>query len=207
MRLKKEQRRSMLLDRAIELFAENGFEASTHKLADALGVTQPLIYRYFATKEKLLEAVYSSILEDHFSEEWTQLISDRARPLKERLIDFYKAFGRATRSRTWLRLYLYAGLKGRELNMKYIELLMTNIILVIAHEVRHELKLPDPMEVPIKAEELEVIWNLHNGLFYYGVRDLVFEVPDMPNYDLSVSRIITVFLSGYSSQFDDAASA
>jgi len=201
MRMPKEERREMLLNRAIELFAENGFDASTHQLAEALGITQPLIYRYFSTKEQLLEEVYTSLLEGHFKKEWTQLIADRSFPLQERLLKFYRIYGKVTQSRTWLRLYLYSGLKSVELNKRYINLLEKNIIRVIAEELRHELDLPDPGDVAISKEELEVVWNFHTGLFYYGVRKEVFELSNMPNFDKSVSRIISVFVAGYRYQF------
>ncbi len=191
----------MLLERAIELFAENGLDASTHQLAEALGVTQPLIYRYFSTKEHLLEEVYTSLLQGHFRNEWSQLIADRSVPLQQRLLKFYKLYGEVTQSRTWLRLYLYSGLRSVELNKRYIKLLETNIIKVIARELRHELKLPDPDTLAISDEELEVVWNFHTGLFYYGVRKEVFELSNMPKFDKSIKRIISVFVSGYASQF------
>jgi len=200
-RMTKEERREMLLERAIELFAENGFDASTHQLAEALGVTQPLIYRYFSSKEHLLEEVYTSLLEGHFKTEWSQLIADRTVPLVQRLVQFYKIYGEVTQSRTWLRLYLYSGLRSVELNRRYIKLLEKNIIRVIASELRHELDLPPPDELSISDEELEVVWNFHTGLFYFGVRKEVFELSNMPDFAKSIERIISVFVSGYRSQF------
>jgi TetR/AcrR family transcriptional regulator, cholesterol catabolism regulator len=52
------QARERLLDAALELFAERGFEATTTKLiAGRAGVPNGLIYYYFETKEKLLECL------------------------------------------------------------------------------------------------------------------------------------------------------
>src|SRR6266516_5695827 len=52
--------REQLLDAALELFAERGFEATTTKLiAERAGVPNGLIYYYFGTKEKLLETLFA----------------------------------------------------------------------------------------------------------------------------------------------------
>jgi AcrR family transcriptional regulator len=53
-----EQRRNQLLDIALALFAERGFERTTIKdLAETAGVAQGLVYHYFASKDDLLLAV------------------------------------------------------------------------------------------------------------------------------------------------------
>lgn len=57
-RMRGEDRREQLLDCALEQFGRRGYEAtSTRDIADAAGVTDGLIYKYFASKEELLEAV------------------------------------------------------------------------------------------------------------------------------------------------------
>lgn len=57
-RLTGAQRRQQLLDLALELFAEHGFEGTTVRdIATAAKVTDGLIYRYFESKEALLAEV------------------------------------------------------------------------------------------------------------------------------------------------------
>jgi AcrR family transcriptional regulator len=52
------ERREEILDAALGLFAANGVHAvSTRQIAQAVGVSQPTLYAYFATKDDLLEAV------------------------------------------------------------------------------------------------------------------------------------------------------
>ena len=54
-------RREQLLDLALDLFAKQGFEAtSTQQIAKAAGVTQGLVFHYFGSKEGLLSAVLST---------------------------------------------------------------------------------------------------------------------------------------------------
>ncbi len=60
-RTRKEQaewRREQLLDAALRVFARKGVDgASVKDLADAAGVTPGLLYRYFESKEALVEAL------------------------------------------------------------------------------------------------------------------------------------------------------
>lgn len=54
-------RREQLLDIALDLFAKQGFDAtSTQQIAKAAGVTQGLVFHYFDSKEGLLSSVLSS---------------------------------------------------------------------------------------------------------------------------------------------------
>lgn len=60
-RLSKEEREQQIVRKAIELFAERGFSGSTHDIARALGITQPLLYNYFPTREALVDRVYDEV--------------------------------------------------------------------------------------------------------------------------------------------------
>lgn len=60
-RLPAHQRRRQLLDTALEVFATEGFHAtSMNDVADAAGVTKPVLYQHFASKREL----YLELLED-----------------------------------------------------------------------------------------------------------------------------------------------
>lgn len=53
-----DDRRAQLIDVALALFAEHGYDgASTRAIATAAGVTEALIFRHFPTKRDLLRAV------------------------------------------------------------------------------------------------------------------------------------------------------
>ena len=61
MRLPAEQRRTQLLEVAIELFATHGFYAtSMEDIAEAAGVTKPVVYQHFPSKR----ALYRELLHD-----------------------------------------------------------------------------------------------------------------------------------------------
>ncbi len=72
MRLPARQRRSQLLEVAIGLFAEHGFHAtSMDDIAEAAGVTKPVLYQHFPSKRAL----------------YRELLDDVDRQLTDRLVD------------------------------------------------------------------------------------------------------------------------
>lgn len=57
-RLKGPQRREQLMEVATRLFAERGFDATTTAaIADAAGITEPVLYRHFQGKKELFKAI------------------------------------------------------------------------------------------------------------------------------------------------------
>lgn len=61
LRLPAHERRRQLLDTAVEVFAAKGFHAtSMNDVADAAGVTKPVLYQHFTSKRQL----YLELLED-----------------------------------------------------------------------------------------------------------------------------------------------
>jgi len=60
-RMPRAQREEQILRIAEEVFAERGFQATTMEdIAERVGVTKPLIYEYFGSKEGLLSACITS---------------------------------------------------------------------------------------------------------------------------------------------------
>jgi AcrR family transcriptional regulator len=57
--------RQRILDRALALFAEHGFErTSVRMIADAAGISQGLLYNYFDGKQALLHAIFEESVRD-----------------------------------------------------------------------------------------------------------------------------------------------
>ena len=63
-RLSPEDREQQILEGAVKFFAEKGFSGQTRELALQLGITQPLLYRYYLEDCK--------IVAQHFYEKWTE---------------------------------------------------------------------------------------------------------------------------------------
>lgn len=171
-RLPSGERRQEFIEKAIDFFAEEGFESSTRGLAKRLGVTQPLLYRYFPSKEDLISEVYDAVYVNRWRPEWADLLTDRDRPLRDRLIAFYNVYTDVIFNREWMRIYLFSGLKGVDINRRYMGLVRQRILTPIVNEARAELGLPESAS---NDPEVEFAWTIHGGIFYYGVRILIYE--------------------------------
>ena len=60
-RLTPSDREQEIIDEAVQFFAEVGFGGRTRDLAKRIGITQPLLYRYFPTKDDLIERVFKEV--------------------------------------------------------------------------------------------------------------------------------------------------
>ncbi len=198
-RLSAGERRGDIIRKAAEFFAEEGFEGGTRELARKLGITQPLLYRYFPSKEDLIKEVYRSVFLDRWNVEWDRLLGDRTRPIRARLEAFYRSYTDAIFNREWMRIYLFAGLKGLDLNRWYVDVVQERVLARIIIEYRHEAGLP-PLERPNPAE-LELAWHLHGGIFYYGVRKHIYGLTVLENKDRVIANALDVFLEGISRLF------
>ena len=68
-RLSGGERRRQLFDTALRLFAERGYESTTmDEIADAAGVTKPLLYQHFSSKRALYRELLDSIADDLLAE-------------------------------------------------------------------------------------------------------------------------------------------
>jgi AcrR family transcriptional regulator len=102
MRLKAAQRREQLIEVATKLFARTGYDGTpTFEIAKAAGVTEPILYRHFKSKQELFVAIVREV-SNRTLQEWqelTQDISDPAEKLRvisaslpdhmKRLSDYY----------------------------------------------------------------------------------------------------------------------
>jgi AcrR family transcriptional regulator len=198
-RLSPDDRRKEFVAKATEFFAEEGFGGGTRALARRLGVTQPLLYRYFPSKDDLIKEVYRTVYLEPFGDGWEKLLGDRSRPLAERLKEFYDAYTGVIFSRKWLRIYFYSGLKGLELNRSYVGIVRDKILTRIIRECRHEAGLA--AQAKPSAAELEMAWVFHSGIFYYGVRKFVYEAPVLESKEQMISDAVDAFIAGFAHVF------
>jgi AcrR family transcriptional regulator len=198
-RLSPDDRRKEFVANATELFSEEGFGGGTRDLARRLGVTQPLLYRYFPSKDDLIKEVYRTVYLEPLDTGWEALLTDRSRPLRDRLLEFYRGYTNVLFTRKWIRIYLYSGLKGLDINRWYVGVVREQILTRIVRECRHEMGLP-PQGKPAPAE-LELAWVFHSGIFYYGVRKYIYEAPVLEDKEQMIIDALDAFLAGYARVF------
>lgn len=176
-RLAPAKREEEIVREAVQFFAEFGFEGQTRELAKRLNITQPLLYRYFPTKDSLVERVYQEVFLRRWNPFWEELILSENRPLNDRLVEFYVDYARAILTYEWIRLFMFSGLKGLDFNTRYLDLLKSKIFGVIINQLRKEYSRPTSDKLPITDLEIEAIWSLHASIFYLGVRKFIYQMP------------------------------
>ena len=195
-RLPPEERERQIVEGAVRYFAEVGFDGQTRELARRLDITQPLLFRYFPTKDDLIDRVYEEVYLRRWKDEWTALLADRSMPLEARLIRYYEDYAATIFDYEWIRIFMFSGLKGEPINRRYLRIVRERILEVICGELRHDLGLPDAAVLPVSAEEVDLAWSLHAAVFYIGVRKWAYREPvpdDLLGY---ISRNVRTFLGG-----------
>jgi AcrR family transcriptional regulator len=189
-RLPPEERRQQIIAGAVAFFADQGLEGNTRDLAKRLGITQSLLFNYFTTKDDLLEAVYERVYLDKLSPEWPDRLKDRSIGLRNRLLAFYSEFSALIFEYEWMRIFMFSGLAGTELNRRYLEHLGGVILQPLLAEIAHA-----ATQGP--APTMEDIWNLHGGIVYIGIRQHIYRMgcPDDPN--AAIENAVDRFLNGF----------
>jgi AcrR family transcriptional regulator len=121
-RLKGDERRRVIIDAALALFARKGFRGTTTKeIAEAAGCSEATIFKYFTSKDEL----YSAILEVKSAIEETLAKATEA-AAKGDDAGVFRAVGLEALTRTeqdpsLMRLLLYSALEGHELSHFFFE--------------------------------------------------------------------------------------
>jgi AcrR family transcriptional regulator len=196
-------RRKQILDAAISYFTEAGFGVQTRELARRIGISQPLLYRYFPSKNDLINAVFDAVFLSQWNENWITQLHDQSIPLRDRLLRFYAQYAQATYTPEWIRIYMYAGLAGLDFNRKYLGLVRTRLLTAMCLEFRLEFASPQQCEhVPeVSAREIELVWTLHGSMFYAAVRENIFNMKTPITHDCRAQDAIDIFLAGACSTY------
>jgi len=187
-RLDAQARREEIILAAVAYFAEVGFAGSTRDLARRAGVTQALLYKYFASKAELREAVFEHVYLGRLSPHWLAELRDRSVPLRDRLCRFYGEYTTAIFTYEWMRIFMWAGLDGDALNRRYLEHLGALLLAPMRDEV---VAAAAGRWVP----EMEDVWNLHGGIIYLGIRRFIYHLPTPGDVTPVIEAAVARFLS------------
>lgn len=183
----------MIVQKAIEYFAKNGFEGSTRNLARQIGVTQSLLYRYFPNKKALIDQVYEEVYLARWNPLWEDLLQDRQVPFEARLKTYYLEYAQSVLRSDWVRILIFAGLKQEGINDRLFKLLRERIFSTVVSEFHHAYSVPVPADAENREMELELVWALHAAIFYIGMRKWVY-VSGIPK---KVNPVIEVLVEGF----------
>jgi AcrR family transcriptional regulator len=173
-RLSREAREKLIVEGAIRFFAEVGFGGQTRELSRQLRMSQSLLFKYFPTKGHLIDRVYREVYLSRWNPYWEVLLQDDKITIRERLLKFYLEYAHRIMDYHWIRIFLYAGLLGSEINKNYLDLLKTRIIYKICHAVRREAGLSKLSDDDLNERDLQLVWALQGSILYLAIQRHVY---------------------------------
>jgi AcrR family transcriptional regulator len=202
-RLAPQERHRILLDKAIVFFAEAGMQAPTRALAEACGVAQRLLYRYFPSKSVLLDEVYEKAILAPFKSIWLLRLQDRSLPIEQRLLVFFEDYYQSVLSRQWIRLFLFAGLDNGQMTGSYIDTIVKQLLEAVVQEAAWARGVTLPHSAALRHE---IGWVLHGAVSHLAIRQHVYGASQTVKLGDILQIQIAAFLDGLASAAASACS-
>lgn len=193
-RLPPYERERMILEGATRFFAKHGFSANLRELAAELNVSQALIFKYFDSKERLVEKVYERTFLERWRLDWEQILSNETVDLSTKLKKFYQSYLETVDDYIWIRIALLSALTGNNLTSQYIVRNVGGLMNIIALEIRRANG--QDLQGPISTLEMEGVWLLHSTFIYYLIRKHIYKTPVEMDLSVYVSTTVDRFLGG-----------
>jgi AcrR family transcriptional regulator len=194
-RLSRADREARIVEEAAAFFADVGLDGRTRDLAHRMGVSQALIYRYFPNKQALIDQVFATVFAKRWNDQWDRLLADASIGLEERLIGFYQEYT-AGHSYVSMRLFMFAGLTGGELQRRYSFDLTERVFAPIIDALRRDAGLSPLSDEPMVRGERELAMMLHGSIIFLGIRKFVYQMPLPDSLDDLVAQQVRTFLFG-----------
>lgn len=194
-----------IVDRAISFFSDHGLHGNTRDLARSIGVSQPLLYHYFPSKDALIARVVDRLYEDRWKPEWRDGLRRADLSLRQRLEQFYLDYAETILTREWTRILFFASLAGMDVHKRHQAVVRERALRPIARELRREFGSGRPEGV--SAADLDLAQRLHSAVFQVAVRRWVFEQPPPRSQAAAIREEIGFFLHGARAQFGDRQGA
>ncbi len=133
-----------------------------------------MLFRYFLTKQELIECVYEYIYIRTWNPDWEILLQDGSMTLRERLQKFYSSNHAVIFKYEWIRIFFFSALRDTGLKNRYLRLVKEKIVRNICIELRKELALPSAVEIPIEEGEMDLVWSLQGQVLFTAVRRFIY---------------------------------
>lgn len=189
------EREELILVQATRYFAEFGLSAGTIELARRIGITQPLLYKYFPTKEALLIKIYDRLFPQNWSPALETLLEDETLSARKRLTQFYQQFTETVLTYDHVRLFLFSGLTNSALNARYYSILTERIFTRVVAALRAE-SLGEKVDGPITDFEMELVQSLHAAVYHVAFRRWLHGLTVESDLNELIARKVDFYLDG-----------
>ena len=187
---KREARVEQIIASAAQFFSEHGLSGQARELASFLGIAQPLLYRYFPSKQALIHQIFEEFFENRWNSRWPALICNDALSIESRVRQFYSEYDKLLLTREWVRLFMYAELAGYGFGKKSLDRLVQEILTPLATALRKHYGAPEPGDYDITAQEINLLLDLHGLVIYKSIRKHVYGVRSAVKLDAILDDLI-----------------
>ncbi len=194
-RLPAEERRRQIIEAAAALFSQRGFGGTTtRQVAEAAGISEPTIFKHFATKEDLYAAILEAKVE-------TEAILESAEPAARRGDDAgvlralaHGMIKSTQEDPTLMRLLLFSALEGHALSDLFFQSRVARGDEFLCRYISQRLAAGAFRPV----DPLQAAWNFIGMIAYHLLYQEVFrqKPPAHLTTERAVDEMVEVFLRG-----------
>lgn len=203
-RLSQEERRDQIITVATDLFASKGFRGTTTRsIAEAAGVSEAIIFRHFATKEDLYDAIITTSLEKR-RKTWSRELA-KGDASTQNLQTLLTEFGRSALRRhrndvTFIRLMMYSALEDHKFRERFFEVRRSPFFKLIRERIEEGQAAGEFGDVDAHL----TVRSFLRTLLQYSLSNFVArENPPSPDKDEAyVQNLVTVYVRGISAPVD-----
>ncbi|MDZ4394457.1 TetR/AcrR family transcriptional regulator [Cypionkella sp.] len=190
------ERERQILEAAIAYVSRRGLAFSTREMAEELGISQPLLYRYFANKDELLQRIFDEVYLKNWDPRWNIDLADRSVPMRDRLVRYLRAYTATILDEHWIRIFIASALDDPQISKRYLGMLHETTFPLIFKEIAAEANACIPEDAEFSEIAREIIWGFHSSFFYLGVRKFIYRGELPKDIDAVICARVDVLLNG-----------
>lgn len=175
-------------------FSDVGFDGSMRDLAARIGISHALLFRYFPSKDALIDRVYEQTFASRWDPSWDVILLDKKLDLASRLTRFYISYLRVVDDPVWVRTFIFGGLAGIDISQRYLQLVKRKVIAPVAKELMRASGVPETAAASEAA--LELSWGLHGEVFYLPIRRWIYGTKVTSDHAAFADLVVRKFISG-----------
>lgn len=168
---------------------------STREICRPLGVTQPLLYRYFPSREALIDAALDRVFADLWDTDWPAVLDAGGRDLTARLTAFYAPYVTTTTS-AFMRLFMWCALSNYPVPQRFFVPLTNKILRPVVAALRAEASLPAFEHKPMMQGERELAMTLHTSIVFISIRRHIYRMALPDDLESLVALQVQTFVPG-----------
>ncbi len=192
-RLSAVQRRQQIIDTAAELFSQKGFRGTTtREIARSVGASEATVFKHFATKEALYDAIIDAKTR---TGQMLEALTPAANARNDEAFLTSLACWMITRTTAdpmMMRLLFFSALEGHALSERFFQSRFKSVDKFVADYVASRIadgafRAMDPMQAAL---------NFIGMVSYHILLGELFRQPSHLQADRAVAEIVGLFLSG-----------